>query len=85
MRPSKKTGKIKATIYDILVKPPFSDDDSDISKRDRKLVARELLRHKEFASIALNKEEAIQSIKDVAKIYKIDFDALDEDYIQSFK
>ena len=85
LRPSKKTGKIKATIYDILVKPPFSDDDSDISKRDRKLVARELLRHKEFASIALNKEEAIQSIKDVAKIYKIDFDALDEDYIQSFK
>ena len=82
LRQSKKTGKEKAIIYDILVKPPLPDEDSDISKRDQKLVAKELLRHKEFASIALNRQDAIENIKAVAKMYKIDFESLDEKYIQ---
>ena len=84
LRQSKKTGKTKATIYDILVRPPIYDDDSDIAKRERKLVAKELLRHKEFASIALNRDYAIDTIKETASHYKIDFDALDEQYIQDF-
>ena len=84
LRQSKKTGKTKAIIHDILVKPPLPDDDSDISKRERKLVAKELLRHKEFASIALNRQDAIETIKEVAKKYKIDFESLDEEYIQDF-
>lgn len=84
LRQSKKTGKAKAMIYDILVKPPLPNEDSDISKRERKLVAKELLRHKEFASIALNRQYAIQKIKEVAKKYKIDFESLDEEYIQNF-
>ncbi len=84
LRLSKKTGKEKAIIYDILVKPPLPDENSDISKRERKLVAKELLRHKEFASIALNRQDAIQTIKKVAKKYKIDFESLDEEYIQDF-
>ena len=84
LRQSKKTGKEKAIIYDILVKPPLPDEDSDISKRERKLVAKELLRHKEFASIALNRQDAVENIKAVAKMYKIDFESLDEEYIQDF-
>ena len=84
LRTSTKTGKTKAKIHDILVKPPLPDEDSDISKRERKLVAKELLRHKEFASIALNRQDAIETIKEVAKKYKIDFESLDEDYIKDF-
>lgn len=84
LRQSEKTGKQKAIIYDILVKPPLPDEDSDISTRERKLVAKELLRHKEFASIALNRQDAIENIKKVAKMYKIDFESLDEEYIQNF-
>ena len=84
LRQSKKTGKTKAIIHDILVKPPLPDEDSDISKRERKLVAKELLRHKEFASIALNRQDAIETIKEVSKKYKIDFESLDEEYIQDF-
>ena len=74
LRTSTKTGKQKATIYDILVRPPLPDENSDISTRERKLVAKELLRHKEFASIALNRQDAIENIKKVAKMYKIDFE-----------
>jgi len=84
LRTSTKTGKQKATIYDILVRPPLPDENSDISTRERKLVAKELLRHKEFASIALNRQDAIENIKKVAKMYKIDFESLDEEYIQDF-
>ncbi|EIJ65027.1 type III restriction enzyme, res subunit [Candidatus Nitrosopumilus salaria BD31] len=84
LRQSKKTGKTKAVIYDILVKPPLPDEGLDISKRERKLVAKELLRHKEFASIALNHNEAIETIRKVATKYKIDFESLDEEYIQDF-
>ena len=84
LRQSKKTGKVKAVIYDILVKPPLPDEGSDISMRERKLVAKELLRHKEFASIALNRQDAIETIRKIAKKYKIDFDSLDEEYIQDF-
>jgi superfamily II DNA or RNA helicase len=76
LRPSEKTGKKKSIIYDILVKPPPLEIDDIIHTRERKLVAKELLRHKEFASIAINKEEAILAIKEVADTYGIDLDKL---------
>ena len=49
LRQNKKTGKTKAIIYDILVKPPPIDPELPILLREWKLVAKELLRHKEFA------------------------------------
>ena len=85
LRQSKKTGKVKALIYDILVKPPLPHPDLAISLRDRKLVARELLRHKDFASIALNKKDAIKKIVDATKMYNIDFDRLDPQYIENME
>ena len=85
LRQSKKTGKTKAVIYDILVKPPIPDLNLPISLRERKLVARELLRHKEFASIALNKKSAVEKIKNVANMYKIDFELLDYKYIENME
>ena len=83
LRTSEKTGKTKAVIYDILVKTPLSNDDSEITKRERKLVAKELLRHKEFAKIALNRDQAFASVREVAKKYRLDLDLLDEQYIQN--
>jgi len=44
-----------------------------------------LLRHKEFASIALNRQSAIDKISDVAELYQIDFEALDYEYIENLE
>ena len=82
LRQSSKTGKQKAVIYDLLVKPPVTKDQL-INLRERKLVAREMLRHKEFALLALNKESAIEKIKEVADTYNIDFQMLDSKYIDN--
>ena len=83
LRQSKKTGKTKAIIYDILVKPPIPKPDSTILLRERKLVAKELLRHKEFAMIALNKNFAIDKIKNITKKYSIDFESLSYEYVEN--
>ena len=86
LRQSEKTGKTKAIIYDVLVKPPpLSAMNSSILLRERKLVARELLRHKEFASIALNKQSANDKIKNVAEMYKINIELLDYEYIENME
>ena len=81
LRRGDKTGKTHATIYDILVAPPMPDPNTESSKSDRKMVAKELLRHKEFARIARNKIDAINKIREVAMTFNIDLDALDDDYI----
>ena len=83
LRISEKTGKTHATIYDILVTPPLPDPGSDASRNERKLIAKELLRHKEFAEIARNKKDAVDRIRDTARIFNIDLDALDDDYIEN--
>ena len=83
LRQNKKTGKTKAIIYDILVKPPPIDPELPILLRERKLVAKELLRHKEFAMIAINKDHATEEIKHVANLYSIDFKSLNYEYIEN--
>jgi len=82
LRTSDETGKTHATIYDILVTPQIPDEDADFNLSARKLIAKELLRHKEFALISSNKKEAIQRIRNITTIFKIDFDALDYDYVK---
>jgi len=82
LRKNLREGKIHATIYDILVTPPIPDEDPEFNLSQRKLIAKELLRHKEFASIARNKDQAIVKIKNIAELFKIDFGKLDYDYIQ---
>ena len=49
------------------------------------MVAKELLRHKEFAMIALNREEAIAKIRNVADTYTIDLDLLSYEYIENMQ
>ena len=72
------TNKEHATIYDILVAAPESDR---LYTFARKLVAKELLRHKEFAADARNKAEALDVIRPVADRFGIDLDKLDVQYM----
>ena len=83
LRKSDETGKTSAAIYDILVSPPISNIDPEFNLSQRKLIAKELLRHKEFASIATNRDEAINRIRNITRIFDIDFDALSDDYISN--
>jgi len=81
LRQSTETGKKHAVIYDILVKPPKYQDQS-IQLRERKLLAKELLRHQEFAEIAINKDEAYLAIKEVKEYFEIP-DKLNQDKINN--
>lgn len=83
LRQSTETGKTSAAIYDILVSPPISNINPDFNLSQRKLIAKELLRHKEFASIATNRDEAVNRIRNITRIFGIDFDALSDDYISN--
>ena len=83
LRKNDLTNKTLAKIYDILVAPPLPSPDIDISLNERKLIAKELLRHKEFALISNNKQQAIERINDVANEYGINLDQLNYDYINN--
>lgn len=83
LRKDKNSGKTFATIFDILVTPPLPDPSSGASRNERKLIAKELMRHKEFAEIAQNKKDAIDKIRDTARIFDIDLNVLDYDYIKN--
>ena len=83
LRKNDVTNKQHATIYDILVTPPKPDPGVDSGLNERKLIAKELLRHKEFARISSNRSDAIKIIKDVADKFGINLDELDYDYIRN--
>ena len=74
----KSKGKDHAVIYDILAAAHPREDEQSFAK---KLVAKELLRHKEFAENARNKEEALDAIRPVAVRLGIDLDRLGIAYI----
>lgn len=76
--------KDHAEIHDILVKPSqVNDQDPDVSRYMKKLVARELLRHKEFANAAFNKEDAYELVRHTAQNYGIALEDLSHSYIES--
>ena len=81
LRTSPETEKEKAIIYDILVQSPPPDENHPLRKRDRKLVAKELLRHKKFAEDSMNEDDAIAAIQQVADLHHIPLDELSFDWI----
>jgi len=83
LRKNKQTGKKTAKIYDILVSPPIPPEGVYVDKNDKKLIAKELLRHKEFADISDNKYEAFAKISDIAKRFEINLDRLNYEYIKN--
>ena len=56
----------------------FSPEDDSIQLRERKLIARELLRHQNFAKIAKNKDDAFESIREVKEYFEIPDDLTQE-------
>ena len=83
LRKNKLTDKTTAEIYDILVSPPIPPDGVYVNKNDKKLIAKELLRHKDFADISDNKYAAFAKIADIAKRFEINLDKLNYDYIKN--
>jgi hypothetical protein len=83
LRKNKLTDKTTAEIYDILVSPPIPPDGVYVNKNDKKLIAKELLRHKDFADISDNKYAAFAKISDIAKRFEINLDKLNYDYIKN--
>ena len=83
LRKNKMTNKESAKIYDILVSPPIPAEGVDSSLNEKKLIAKELLRHKQFAEISENKYEAFERISEVARKFGINLDKLDYDYIKN--
>ena len=73
-------GKDHATIYDLLA---TAIPEVDCKPYAKKLVAKELLRHKEFADAARNRDEALGKIRPVAERLGIDLDRLDLEYVLS--
>ena len=71
-------GKDHAEIYDLLAMATPEADDKPFA---RKLFAKELLRHKEFAEEARNRQDALEKIRPVAERLGIDLDRLDLDYV----
>ena len=81
LRKSTRTGKTHAEIYDILVTPRIPKEGDDATKRERKLIANELLRCKEFAKISDNETDAIASIGEILKGFKISYEDLTRKWI----
>ena len=85
LRINTQTNKHHAKIYDILVSPPIPSENAHIDLNDKKMIAKELLRHKEFADISENRINAFFKIKEVAEKFEIDLDKLDQDYINNLR
>jgi len=85
LRKNKLTGKTSAKIYDILVSPPIPNEGDHVNKNEKKLIAKELLRHKDFADISENKYQAFEKISDIAKKFEINLDKLDYEYIKNLE
>jgi superfamily II DNA or RNA helicase len=81
LRKSEKTGKTRAKIYDILVTPHIPDEDNIGTVRERKLIANELLRCKEFASLSDNEDVAKESIGEILEGFKIPYETLTREWI----
>ena len=67
----KYPGKTKANIYDFIVLPPANLDDEETLKLEKKLLANEFLRVRDFLETALNKVEIIDKLYDIMLEYNI--------------
>ena len=81
LRKSVKTGKTHAKIYDILVTPHIPKEGDEATKRERKLIANELLRCKLFASLSDNEDVAKESIGEILKGFNIPYEKLTREWI----
>lgn len=65
-------GKENAVIYDIIVEPVLRPTMSEeLGSLERKIIAKELARYRDFASMAQNAEECLEDMRNVEAIYGI--------------
>jgi len=57
-------GKNEATIYDIIVLPPFGDVPPELKEIERRIIRKELQRYEEIARAAINNAEALATISE---------------------
>jgi superfamily II DNA/RNA helicase len=70
LRPFK--GKESASLYDILVLPPITcASEEEFLSIEQKIIIKELKRHEEMASIAMNRTEAIPTVENIKRKYAI--------------
>lgn len=67
-------GKEKATIYDFIVLPPNTLDNSVLSTIERKILKKELNRVQEFLDTANNKASILNQLTDIMSSYKVYLD-----------
>ena len=69
----KAFGKEKAQIHDMIAVPPsgYQQDSSVTFDTERKIVEKELRRFNEFAKLALNKNQSLIKISELANIYNL--------------
>lgn len=68
-----------AVIYDMIVVPSIGDGDFDKSlEMEKSILQGELGRVYEFASLSLNKYQALQSLESIAKNFEIDIYSVDQ-------
>lgn len=81
LRKSERTLKTHAKIYDILVTPRIPEQGDTGTIRERKLIANELLRCKEFASLSDNEDVAKENIGKILEGFKIPYKKLTRKWI----
>ncbi len=66
-------GKKFATIYDIIIEPILNAGvTKEVGDIERKIISKELLRCKEFASTAMNSVECLKIIEDIEEKYQLE-------------
>jgi superfamily II DNA or RNA helicase len=68
----KYPGKEQAVIHDIIVEPTIKSSTSqEFRELERKIIAKELARYRDFAKSAMNSEECLKIMEDVEALYGI--------------
>ena len=68
----KYPGKDQAIIYDIIVEPTIKSETSqELRDLEKKIIAKELARYRDFARVAKNSEECLRIMENIESIYGV--------------
>ncbi len=68
----KYPGKDQAVIYDIIVEPVVSSMPRELGDLERKIIAKELARYRDFATTAQNSEECMKIMQNIETMYGVE-------------
>ena len=68
----KHPGKDQAIIHDIIVEPTIKSETSqELRDLEKKIIAKELARYRDFARVAKNSEECLRIMENIESIYGV--------------